>query len=173
MEALPFCKATLDGVRCPKGPYFAEVRSYPSDPTTIGEAIRKRRLDLGLRQIDVAKLVGCNEMELRVQRSPHPGRQMICDSGYVCRARSSQLEQEFLGLSLCETMVAHNWKDGIGDFGIADYLVELNEMHLVRHYTLILDVWLFLFGAFMVTEGSSRYSALQRTLRFTCSTICT
>jgi hypothetical protein len=28
----------------------------------IGEVIRKRRLDLGLRQIDVAKFIACNEM---------------------------------------------------------------------------------------------------------------
>ena len=38
------------------------LKGYPSDPKTIGEAMRKRRLDLGLRQIDVANLVGCNEM---------------------------------------------------------------------------------------------------------------
>jgi hypothetical protein len=62
MDALPFCKATLRGVRCPRGPYFARVKGYPSDPKTIGEAIRKRRLDLGLRQIAVATVLGCNEM---------------------------------------------------------------------------------------------------------------
>ena len=64
MDALPFCKATLHGVRCPHGPYFTQVKSYPSNPKTIGEAIRKRRLDLGLRQIDLAKIVGCNEMTI-------------------------------------------------------------------------------------------------------------
>jgi len=30
--------------------------------TIIGEMIRKRRLDLGLRQIDAAKMIGCDEM---------------------------------------------------------------------------------------------------------------
>jgi DNA-binding XRE family transcriptional regulator len=64
MDALPFCKATLQGVRCPHGPYFAHVKKYPNDPKTIGEAIRKRRLDLGLRQIDVAETIGCNEMTI-------------------------------------------------------------------------------------------------------------
>src|SRR5205807_2647308 len=63
-DALPFCKATLHGVRCPHGPYFVQVTGYPSDPKTIGEAIRKRRLDLGLRQIEVANLVGCNELTI-------------------------------------------------------------------------------------------------------------
>ncbi len=31
-------------------------------PTTIGEAIRKRRRDLGIRQVDAAISIGCNEM---------------------------------------------------------------------------------------------------------------
>jgi DNA-binding XRE family transcriptional regulator len=62
MDALPFCRATLRGVRCPIGPYFTKVKGYPSKPRTIGEAIRKRRLDLGLLQIDVAKIIGCNQM---------------------------------------------------------------------------------------------------------------
>lgn len=63
-DALPFCKATLRGVRCRKGPYFARVKGYPASPRTIGESIRKRRLDLGLRQIDVARIIGCNEMTI-------------------------------------------------------------------------------------------------------------
>jgi len=62
MDALPFCRATLHGVRCLNGLYFTRVKRYPSEPKTIGEAIRKRRLDLGLRQIDVANVLGCNEM---------------------------------------------------------------------------------------------------------------
>jgi DNA-binding XRE family transcriptional regulator len=62
MDALPFCRATLDGVRCPIGPYLATVKGYPANPRSIGEAIRKRRLDLGLRQVDVAEIIGCNEM---------------------------------------------------------------------------------------------------------------
>lgn len=39
-----------------------QVKGYPANPKTIGEAIRKRRLDLELRQIDVAKIIGCNEL---------------------------------------------------------------------------------------------------------------
>jgi transcriptional regulator with XRE-family HTH domain len=62
MDALPFCQATLRGVRCPWGPYATEKKGYPATPKTLGGEIRKRRLDLNLRQIDVAKIVGCNEM---------------------------------------------------------------------------------------------------------------
>jgi transcriptional regulator with XRE-family HTH domain len=38
------------------------VTGYPTIPKTIGEMIRKRRLDLKLRQLDVAKQIGCDEM---------------------------------------------------------------------------------------------------------------
>jgi len=64
MDALPFCRATLHGVRCPIGPYLARVKGHPTNPKTIGEAIRKRRLDLGLRQVKVAKIIGCNELTI-------------------------------------------------------------------------------------------------------------
>jgi transcriptional regulator with XRE-family HTH domain len=30
----------------------------------LGDYLRKRRLDLGLRQIEVAKIIGCDEMSL-------------------------------------------------------------------------------------------------------------
>jgi transcriptional regulator with XRE-family HTH domain len=36
-------------------------KAYPREVKTIGDAIRKRRLDLGLLQRDVAKIVGCDE----------------------------------------------------------------------------------------------------------------
>jgi len=49
-------------MRCPWGPYSIEKKGYPATPKTLGEEIRKRRLDLKLRQIDVAKIIGCDEM---------------------------------------------------------------------------------------------------------------
>ncbi|MDR3402026.1 MAG: helix-turn-helix transcriptional regulator [Chthoniobacter sp.] len=55
---------TLHTVRCPIGPYFTEKTGYPTSPKTVGEMIRKRRLDLGLRQIDIAKMIGCDEMTI-------------------------------------------------------------------------------------------------------------
>ncbi|MEW6419795.1 MAG: helix-turn-helix transcriptional regulator [Nitrospirota bacterium] len=36
-------------------------KGYPLDPKIIGEHIRKRRLDLGLLQIEVAKMIGVTE----------------------------------------------------------------------------------------------------------------
>jgi transcriptional regulator with XRE-family HTH domain len=48
-------------MRCAQGPYFTEVNGYPASPKTIGEMIRKRRLDRRLRQADAAKVIGCDE----------------------------------------------------------------------------------------------------------------
>jgi transcriptional regulator with XRE-family HTH domain len=49
---LPFCHVTLRG-RKPRA-------GYPEEPSTIGEHLKKRRLDLGLRQRDVAEQLGVN-----------------------------------------------------------------------------------------------------------------
>ena len=89
MDALPFCWATTHRVRCPIGPYFTEKTGYPATPRTIGERIRKHRLDLGLRQIDAAKAIGCNEMSI-----------VNWEKGHT-QPRSSHLPgvMKFLGLS--------------------------------------------------------------------------
>ena len=64
MDALPFCRAILHRLRCSHGPYFTQVKGYPATPKTVGEAIRKRRLDLNLRQIDVAAIIDCDEISV-------------------------------------------------------------------------------------------------------------
>jgi DNA-binding XRE family transcriptional regulator len=51
--ALLFCRVRLTG-RKPKD------KAYPTEIKTIGDAIRKKRLDLGLNQKEVAKIIGCN-----------------------------------------------------------------------------------------------------------------
>jgi hypothetical protein len=62
------------------------------------------------------------------------------DLGNVCGARNRQFEQEFLGLFRAETVSAYDWRDRIGDFCIADYLVELDTVHVVRlFYTISLQ----------------------------------
>ena len=57
------------------------------------------------------------------------------DSGDVCCARNTQFEQEFFGLFLGETVSAYDWRDRIGDFCVADYLAELDMVHVVRYST--------------------------------------
>jgi len=51
---LPFCHAHLNGPR-------PLPRSYPQVLTTIGDHLRKRRLDLGLLQREVAERLGVGE----------------------------------------------------------------------------------------------------------------
>lgn len=39
-------------------------KAYPKEVKTLGDAIRKRRLDLGLLQKDVAKIIGCDKISV-------------------------------------------------------------------------------------------------------------
>ncbi len=57
MDALPFCHLHLQ-VQKPRN------RAYPKKIVTLGDAIRTRRLDLGLRQKDVAKIIGCDNLTI-------------------------------------------------------------------------------------------------------------
>ena len=57
------------------------------------------------------------------------------DSGDLCGARNTQFDQEFLGLFRGETVSAYDWRDRIGDFCVADYLAELDKVHVVRYST--------------------------------------
>jgi transcriptional regulator with XRE-family HTH domain len=36
-------------------------KAYPKEIKTIGDVIRTRRLDLGLKQKDIAKIIGCDK----------------------------------------------------------------------------------------------------------------
>jgi len=51
--ALPFCHLTLKGRKPP--PY-----GYPTEPKSLGEHMKKRRMDLGLTQREVARRIGAN-----------------------------------------------------------------------------------------------------------------
>ena len=53
------------------------------------------------------------------------------DSGDVCGARNTQFDQEFFGLFRGEMVFAYDWRDRIGDFCVADYLVEHYTVHVV------------------------------------------
>ena len=51
---MPFCKAVL---RAPRPP----APGYMRNPRTLGEHIRKRRLDLGLTQKELASALGVDQ----------------------------------------------------------------------------------------------------------------
>jgi transcriptional regulator with XRE-family HTH domain len=56
----------LKGLRCPQGRYFKAIKGYPNRPKTIGEHVKKRRLDLGLRQTEVAARLGIHFTTLQL-----------------------------------------------------------------------------------------------------------
>src|SRR5262249_16941851 len=53
VPAFPLCRVTLRGQTPRPG--------YPEEPVTIGQHLKRRRLDLGLRQKDVAEQLGVNQ----------------------------------------------------------------------------------------------------------------
>ena len=48
------------------GRYLREVKGYPAHPQTIGEHMKKRRLDLGLKQTEVAAQLGMHFASLQL-----------------------------------------------------------------------------------------------------------
>jgi transcriptional regulator with XRE-family HTH domain len=56
---LPFSRLRLTGVRPRMLP-----RGYPHEPRTLGERIRRRRMDLGLTQRTLAERLGCWEQSV-------------------------------------------------------------------------------------------------------------
>ena len=55
---LPFCCRRLVGRKSKKKKALRVVLPYPSNPRTFGEHLRKRRIDLGLTQPEMAKILG-------------------------------------------------------------------------------------------------------------------
>ena len=61
---------------------------YPTNPVTIGDHIRKRRMDLGLLQREVAEIIGVTESsvwnwEHRVEPEQHYNPKIIKFLGYI------------------------------------------------------------------------------------------
>ncbi len=58
MVAWPFCDTTITApIPPPPG--------YPDEPTSIGEHLRKRRMDVGLTQTELARMLGANQESVR------------------------------------------------------------------------------------------------------------
>ena len=89
-DALPFCKVTLKGQRTAQGQYFKRIAEYPENPGTIGEFLRKRRLDLKLRQKDEARIIGYDEMSIVNWEKGHSQPRINHMAG-VCRFLAANL----------------------------------------------------------------------------------
>jgi DNA-binding XRE family transcriptional regulator len=64
MATLPFFIVHIQAVTKSPGPYATREIGYPHFPKTVGEHIRKHRLDLKLLQKDVARTIGCTALTL-------------------------------------------------------------------------------------------------------------
>src|SRR4029450_4365340 len=102
------------GMRCPKARFSRSA---------LGNQLRAASSELAF----------CEQFIGQLRLLEHD--QTMRDSGDVCGARNTQFEQEFLGLFRGEMMSAYNWRDRIGDFCVADYLVEHYTVHVVRYST--------------------------------------
>ena len=107
MRALPFCHLTLKGVRCPAWAYRGQMRSSKEMPQTIGEHLRKHRLELRMKQKDVAVSLGLktNPIERweRGVAEPNVGRlpPVIRFLGYVPFECNQTPASQFLFLRRC------------------------------------------------------------------------
>src|SRR5688572_26791383 len=66
VRALPSCHLCLTARKCKLSPYFLKNTRYPMSLRDVGDHLRKRRLDLSLKQEDVASLLGANPSTYRV-----------------------------------------------------------------------------------------------------------
>ena len=55
---LPFCYRSIKCHKPLKKKVLRIMRPYPENPQTLGELIRKRRIDLGLSQPEIARILG-------------------------------------------------------------------------------------------------------------------
>jgi DNA-binding transcriptional regulator YiaG len=65
MNALPFCHLSRTSRRARHSVYWRLVNGYPDRPKTVGQHLRKRRLDLGLMQSQVARTLGVHTETLK------------------------------------------------------------------------------------------------------------
>ncbi len=113
IPALPFCHVSIKRERpLPK--------AYPKELRTIGDHVRKKRLDLKLCQYDVARIIGVNKTTVfnweRIYSSPELRHmpKVIELLGYV----PFEKEPETLG----EKIVYYRWVKGITQKELASQL---------------------------------------------------
>ena len=132
---MPFCHRTLSAPK-PK-PY-----GYPSHPQTLGQHLRKRRLDLDLLQRQVADILGVTENTVHIWETQTHSAGLACWPaileflGYDPRppgrtiGEKLKLHREALGLSAAA--LAHRW--GVDPATVTKY--ELKEDRLHNHLSI-------------------------------------
>jgi len=65
---LPSCHRTIRVRRQPDSPYFRGLRRYPIDPKTLGEHLRKKRIDLQLSMPKLARMLGLGITDTAIEK---------------------------------------------------------------------------------------------------------
>jgi DNA-binding transcriptional regulator YiaG len=68
LHQLPFCHRTIRAKRSTISPYFRQLRRYPAAPCTIGEHLRKKRIDMQLSMTQLADLLGLGITDSAIEK---------------------------------------------------------------------------------------------------------
>jgi DNA-binding XRE family transcriptional regulator len=96
---LPSCHLTLAALRPRISKYALAIKRYPQRPQTIGDHLRRRRLDLGLEQMDVAKTLRVHRASVQnwennlYEPTAHMCAKIHAFLGYDPRAGTKKMSQ--------------------------------------------------------------------------------
>jgi DNA-binding transcriptional regulator YiaG len=65
---LAFCHRIIRNRRHPNSPHFRSLRRYPTNPKTLGEHLRKKRIDLHLSMTQLAKMLGFGISDTAIEK---------------------------------------------------------------------------------------------------------
>jgi DNA-binding transcriptional regulator YiaG len=65
---LGICHRTIHHRKSTISPHFRQLRRYPANPKTLGEHLRKRRIDMGLSMPKLAKLLGVGVTDTAIEK---------------------------------------------------------------------------------------------------------
>jgi hypothetical protein len=68
LRRLPICHRTIRVQRSSISLYFRQVRRYPATPRTIGEHLRKKRIDMQLSMTQLANLLGLGITDSAIEK---------------------------------------------------------------------------------------------------------
>src|SRR5947207_8992961 len=68
LHLLGICHCAIRIRRPPNSEHFKRLRNYPANPKTLGEHLRKKRVDLSLSMTQLAKLLGLGITDTAIEK---------------------------------------------------------------------------------------------------------
>jgi len=65
---LGICHRHINALKPANSLHFRRLRHYPATPTTLGEHLRKKRIDLSLSMTQLAKLLGLGITDTAIEK---------------------------------------------------------------------------------------------------------